>query len=431
MTKKLIYLSICLGLILLASYLVFMAPYHIYSVAITEGLNSRFLKLDATTTAVLDAQMAPDLAVNRLDDDLFQTIHLSYFEIPVPINHSLFIKIPQIRVIAQTPYLGSKFLNGGGVELFSYQLEAPFRVELSEDQQKLFVLPIYKNYINKKKLEDKWQDIFSRSLGLNDDAGIIKESKRLQQQSIFELVYNLYILYNRKGFMPLETKNISFYQKKKIGIVELHQKDQRVLLERIYYLKDNTIYPVLIRTKLNDRNAMNYRARFINQIEFRESDKDSSVAIYAKYQSLKYKKRLDEDGMYYLFAAWSHDLKNKEYIKFIIYFLEKGKDNRQYLAPFYDYTFRQFGTNFSKDGDSIMETAKEGLVRKIGEDEQKELKEIEKKSKTKDEFTDENEKIFYHLNKAKESQNSQNSNESKGPKKTRDYQDSNDILYVD
>lgn len=405
-----------MGLIALGSYLFVMAPYHVYSVAITEGLNSRFLKLDATNIAVLDAKIMPELPIDRLDDDLFQTIHLSYFEMPIPMNHSLFIKIPQIRVMAKTPYLGSKFLNGNGLELFSYQLESPFRVELSEDQQKLFTLPIFKNYIDKKTLDEKWQDIFSRGLALKDEGRVIKEADRLKKHTFFELVYNLYILYNRKSFMPIETKNISFYDKKRLGIVELHQKDKKILLERIYYLKDNTIYPILIRTKINDRNAMNYRARFINQIEFRESDKDSSVAIYAKYQSLKYKKRLDEDGMYYLFAAWSHDLSNKEYIKFIIYFLEKGNNNRQYLAPFYDYTFKQFGTNFSKDGDSIMETAKEGLVRKIGEDTQKELKEMEKNTKAKDEFTDENEKIFYHLNKAKESSSSSSDK---------------DVLYVD
>lgn len=416
MIKKIIYLSICVGLIALGSYLFVMAPYHVYSVAITEGLNSRFLKLDATNIAVLDAKIMPELPIDRLDDDLFQTIHLSYFEMPIPMNHSLFIKIPQIRVMAKTPYLGSKFLNGNGLELFSYQLESPFRVELSEDQQKLFTLPIFKNYIDKKTLDEKWQDIFSRGLALKDEGRVIKEADRLKKHTFFELVYNLYILYNRKSFMPIETKNISFYDKKRLGIVELHQKDKKILLERIYYLKDNTIYPILIRTKINDRNAMNYRARFINQIEFRESDKDSSVAIYAKYQSLKYKKRLDEDGMYYLFAAWSHDLSNKEYIKFIIYFLEKGNNNRQYLAPFYDYTFKQFGTNFSKDGDSIMETAKEGLVRKIGEDTQKELKEMEKNTKAKDEFTDENEKIFYHLNKAKESSSSSSDK---------------DVLYVD
>lgn len=416
MIKKIIYLSICVGLIALGSYLFVMAPYHVYSVAITEGLNSRFLKLDATNIAVLDAKVMPELPIDRLDDDLFQTIHLSYFEMPIPMNHSLFIKIPQIRVMAQTPYLGSKFLNGNGLELFTYQLESPFRVELSEDQQKLFTLPIFKNYIDKKTLDEKWQDIFSRGLALKDEGRVIKEADRLKKHTFFELVYNLYILYNRKSFMPIETKNISFYDKKRLGIVELHQKDKKILLERIYYLKDNTIYPILIRTKINDRNAMNYRARFINQIEFRESDKDSSVAIYAKYQSLKYKKRLDEDGMYYLFAAWSHDLSNKEYIKFIIYFLEKGNNNRQYLAPFYDYTFKQFGTNFSKDGDSIMETAKEGLVRKIGEDTQKELKEMEKNTKAKDEFTDENEKIFYHLNKAKESSPSSSDK---------------DVLYVD
>lgn len=421
MMKKLVYLSICIGLVALASYLFLMAPYHVYSVAITEGLNSRFLKLDATNIAVLDAKVMAELPVDRLDDDLFQTLHLSYFELPIPMNHSLFIKIPQIRVISQNPYLGSKFLNGNGVELFSYQLEAPFRVELSEDQQNLFTLPIFKNYIDKKKLDEKWQDIFSRSLALKDEGKVIKEADRLKKHTFFELVYNLYILYNRKGFVPIETKNISYYEKNRLGVVELHQNDKKILQERVYYLKDNTIYPVLIRTRINDKNAMNFRSRFINQIAFRESDKDSSVAIYAKYQSLKYKKRLDEDGMYYLFAAWSHDLSNKEYIKFIIYFLEKGRDNQQYLTPFYDYTFKHFGTNFSKDGSSIMETAKEGLIRKIGEDTQKELKEIEKETKVKDEFTDENEKIFYHLNRAKESKTSPSAED----------QNDKNVLYVD
>jgi len=54
MMIKYIYLTIIVGLLVLATYLVSIAPYHIYTLTLTEGVDTRFLKMSPSPKVFYD-----------------------------------------------------------------------------------------------------------------------------------------------------------------------------------------------------------------------------------------------------------------------------------------------------------------------------------------------------------------------------------------
>lgn len=109
--------------------------------------------------------------------------------------------------------------------------------------------------------------------------------------------------------------------------------------------------------------------------------------------------------MTYLYTAWSHDISNRDYVRVIIYFLERGSSNLKYLKPFYEYSYKKFGSNFSGEEGNLDETNEEKLKRKSKEELEKEIRNAEDNSKPKTEgnFNSPEEKIKYYLQKAKDS----------------------------
>lgn len=63
--------------------------------------------------------------------------------------------------------------------------------------------------------------------------------------------------------------------------------------------------------------------------------------------------------MIYLYSAWSHDLNNRDFVRVIILFLERGKLNLKYLKPFYEFAYRKFGSTLSSASGYLNETAAE------------------------------------------------------------------------
>ena len=137
---------------------------------------------------------------------------------------------------------------------------------------------------------------------------------------------------------------------------------------------------------------------------YKASSVDSAIPIYAQYKNISYNRRIDQQGMTYLYAAWSHDLNNREYVRVIIMFLERGKSNLKFLKPFYEYAYKRFGSNLSSGNDALMETAEEKLKRRVKEELEEEVKKEEQKKNAQFEgnFGSPEEKIKYYLQKAKE-----------------------------
>lgn len=101
MLRKFVYLVITLALFIKAGFLVVIAPYHIYTLTLTEGVNTRFLQMNPTKSVFYDGKVVDMKRPTRMDDEgLYQTFHFYHFELPLPMNHLLFSLIPTIKIEA-------------------------------------------------------------------------------------------------------------------------------------------------------------------------------------------------------------------------------------------------------------------------------------------------------------------------------------------
>ncbi len=407
MLKKFIYLSLTLGFLGILGVLLWIAPYHIYTLSLTEGVNTSFLVMKPAKDVLYNGdalKLRPPLSMK--DESLYQKFHFGHFEMPLPINHPLFYMIPTIKIEGAGPRLGANFLNGKGTELFSFILERHYKLNTTLGDQKLFILPVFKNYIARKNSEDIWRDLYEKKLALPSNQGesFLASLDTLKRVSYYELVYNLFILYNRHFLIPQEAQTIAFIPEKNMGIVTLPTDNPKYKRERLDVIEKGIVYPLLIRTRLNNDAAENFRKKLLREIAYRSSSSDSAIPIYALYKRLSYSQRVDQQGMTYLFSAWSHDLNNKDFIRVIILFLERGKLNLKYLKPFYEYAYKKFGSSLSSDSGFLEEMADEKLKRLINEELTTEVKnEAEKNSpKFEGQFSTQQEKVDFYLQKAKD-----------------------------
>jgi hypothetical protein len=130
----------------------------------------------------------------------------------------------------------------------------------------------------------------------------------------------------------------------------------------------------------------------------------ASTPIYSDYKQLPFYKKVGQTGLAYLFASWSHHQEDREYLREMIQFMERGKQNQNILRPLYDFAFAKFGTTFSRHEKNRREVASEKLKRKREEELKAEIKAAESLDyNTETEFTNDQEKIKFFLRKAKDS----------------------------
>lgn len=407
--KKTILIILILGSIGVLYYLASIAPYHIYTLTLTEGVDTRFLKMKPTERVYYDGYEMKYFVEDeslKIGRNLFQTIHLSNFEMNLPNGMPSLSMIPDIKIQSNKIRLGSSLIDSKNREYFTFNAEKEYLFDINIETQDIFLLPVFRNYLAKKSPQDIWQDIFSKKLSLpsNEGKSFNESLSTLNKVSYYELVYNLYILNLRSRLLPENIKQIEFDSNNQIGSVIFEETNSN-RKERIFILNQGIVYPITINTSLLYPLAKITRNKFIKSIKFKPSTKDTAISIYAEYKNLEYRDRLDQKGMILLFSAWSHDLDNKDYIRVIIMFLERGQTNIKYLRPFYEYAFKKFGSSFSNDKDFLIESGEEKLKRKMAEELEAERQiEENKKAPTFEGQIDNNEeKIKSMLLKAKES----------------------------
>jgi hypothetical protein len=409
---------VLVGLVAGAAYLITIAPYHIYTLTLTEGVNTKFLKMENSKKELLDGSFVDLANTPHLDgsEGLYSVFHFTNFLISIPVNHVVYSLIPSIKIEHKSVKLGALFLDVKNRELFSFMAEKLVPFEMTSGEQKLFLLPYFKNYINNKSNETIWKDIFSKKLSLPANTGksFFESLGQLQKISYSDLVYNLYILYNRHLILPKDVVNLQFDENSSVGLVELDSHTPNIKLEQIFFIKNGLIYSLKIKTKILSPSSMAFRANVLRNIQLKLSSPDSAVALYAQYKNISYANRIDQKGMTYLFMAWSHDIENISYVRVIISFLERGKENLKFLQPFYTYAYKKYGTSLSNDKNLIMESASEKLKRHMSEDLEAETRknELEKSANFEGSFASPDEKIKYYLDKSKE--NKKNSDDDSG-----------------
>lgn len=396
--------------VLITGYFLSMAPYHFYSLAISEGINSSYLKLGESSSPIIKGG---DYDWNRVEgvyaeeQNVWKRFHFHNFEIPLPVHHPYYLVVPDLRANYDPPEMGVRMLDQSKNFRASFHTKSKRDFILAFETHKIFNLPAFKNYILKKSQEEIWMDLFKKDLTLKDFS--FSDLEVLSSAPYKELVYNLFLLHMRHKLFPKDLVKVSFFGPRKIGVVEVQEDTDSIIkdkhkIEHMFILERGTVHRVVLKTKNYDLITEALRKRFFKQIKFKQSNPEDSIPIYNEYKKLRYDQRIDQEGMIYLFAAWTHNLDNENFLREMIQFLERGKENIVHLQPLYEFAYRKYGSNFSTEGDVRKETAQRRLERKTAEELEKEMEKERRRNLdlVDGKFENDEEKIKFYLQKAKD-----------------------------
>src|SRR5690606_31401139 len=110
---------------------------------------------------------------------------------------------------------------------------------------------------------------------------------------------------------------------------------------------NGSIYSFVLRTEINKKESMLLRAKFLQQISFVPNDRAMAKFLYTEFKHLNFSRQVDQEGMLYLYSAWTQDMENLDLLKEAIFFLERGRDNTLQLRPLYFFALKHYGKTFT------------------------------------------------------------------------------------
>jgi hypothetical protein len=402
---------ILVGLVLVTSlYLLAMAPFHFYGLALDEGVDSSYLKLGALGESMTKGGAYEWDRVDGVFSEErknWKRFHFSKFEIPLPVHHPYFLVIPDLKVNYDPPRLGVKMLDSVKMLRASLHTMKDIDFILKFGTHKIFNLPAFKNYILKIDPQTIWKDLFQKDLALKGFS--LFDPSIISGASYKDLVYNLFLLNMRKNMFPSEVKKISYFEPKNFGVVEVEFETDSIIkdnyrVEYVYLLENGIIHRIKLKTKSFDLITEALRKRILMQLVYKASAPEDSIQIYNEYKKLSYQQRIDQEGMIYLFAAWTHNIDNENFLREMIKFLERGKGNNIHLQPLYEFSYKKYGSNYSGDDSKRLETAQKRLERKTSEELEIEIETERKRNveSSEGQFNTDEDKIKFFLKKAKD-----------------------------
>ncbi len=414
MRRLLILASLSFAVFLMVGLAAFM-PYHFYYVALESGLDSRFLKLPRPRPALLAGQMVTFEGPNDSSNEAarWRELHLGDYMVPMPVRHPYYLLIPDIDIDReQKPQIAWELQNQNLRAEIRIDLLSPLNYEYPFAENLLFRLPIFQNYLLTVSSDQIWSDLFLLNLQLpaSDQRPFLAWVESLWEIPYTQLAYRLFILKTRQALFPEDVRAISFHSKKKMGLLELEPKPAQGLVsdntkrEQIMLLQEGQVHRMTLTSMRYSEIAQNYRLRLLHQLSWLASNPDMTVGIYNEFSKLPYERRIDQEGMTYLFAGWTHVPKQEEFLRTMIQFLERGKKNFPHLSSLYQYAYKVFGTSFSKEQENLMETEQRKLERKISEEFNSEMNQVESTQVIAPDgnFANEKDQVDYFLQQAKE-----------------------------
>jgi len=199
--------------------------------------------------------------------------------------------------------------------------------------QELFKLPFVRNRIRQFNSEKIWRDIFFHR--------IVETSKTME-----EMIHDLYVLHIRSKLLPPKFKSYSLIDENK-AIIELNSSNKDFKVELVLHLIGNRIFSYALETFERDQEAMKLRSKFIKEISSNIIDPSMGRILYAEFKQLNFSRQFDQEGLLYLFSAWTQDLEKVELLKEMVFYMERGRDNSEQLKVLYKYAFNKYGKTFT------------------------------------------------------------------------------------
>ncbi len=285
--------------------------------------------------------LAPGKAVEEAPpgDDfsgLWKEFHLRDVVVPLPAGHPLFQTIPLIQQVPgkSAPELGVLFRSPRGREMARLYLLRNGVWNDHFESQLLFKLPLVRRVLQAKAPEEVWRDVFSRPL----------KSGELPWQ---EMAYNLYLLQLRSSLLPPAVIGYRLLPDGKRAVVEVRSKNRDYRTELVMQFEGGLLLSYLLVSERQNPDSQELRARCLSTISFRPSDPSLTPIVYREFKHLPFNRQTDQEGMLYLFSAWSHDIDNQDMLREMVYFLERGEKSGAQLRPLYRYALTRYGKTFT------------------------------------------------------------------------------------
>ncbi len=339
-------------------------PYKLYSSWVRGQGWNKYYKVEGYKASYLAPTAVEEIPVYKEDyGQLWKEFPLRNSLIPLPVRHPLFKTVPLLESTGPKgqPQLGMVFLSSGERELSRiYTLPMSLYQDHSHGQD-LFELPYVRKTILKFPVETVWKDLFSHRI-------------EVRSKSLEKMIYDLYILHLRSKILPAETVRYGLIKNGESALVELASKDQDYMLELVLTYDNGSIYSYVLKTEKRSEDSRALRAKFLETVSFTPVDRAMSEFLYKEFKQLNFARQVDQEGMLYLFSAWSQDLQNVDMLKEMIFYLERGRTNAIQLRALYKFALKQYGKTFTtRKIWSDHEDPNIALQRKI------EIEEIEKK----------------------------------------------------
>lgn len=411
-----ILLSVLIFLTALVGYVVLSSPRTFYDTAILHGMDNDLLVIKKTNETIrkgksTELQVPDGLIVS--EDNVWKKLHFKDFVIPLPMHHPLFLTLPHITQIDDDfPMIGFKLLDQKEKEMNTFLFEHEFSL-MKHFDDKVFNLPFFKNRLGRISTKKIWEDLFVKEIGPSNGREEYSISYLFNNPDkvIFGILYDIYILKMRTEIFNInEIRDIKFYKGQSLGVLSIiddetkRGRPQQYSQEVLYFLNKDKVHRIHLRTKLGVIASKGYRKKLIKELEYLKSENEKAIMIYSEYNILPYFKKIDQEGMIYLYAAWSHDMEKKSFFAEMIDFMERGKSNYVQVNSLYEFALKKFGSNFSSDMEKLKETQNQKLQRKISEEREREIINIKKQENyVPDTFESKEHKINFFLNRAKDS----------------------------
>jgi hypothetical protein len=332
----LILCVIGLGLMFGGFYYVKNYPYKLYSQWITGKGEKKLYEIQNFKKQWLTPTKLQDLPPFTEDyGQLWREFSLRNTKIPLPVRHPLYQTVP----IAESgdkkypPKIGILILDSEGEEIASiYSLAVDFFQELSLEQD-LFKLPYVRNRILEFSSEKVWNDFFSFEISP-------------VPKSLDSMIYDLYLLHLRSKMLPPETLEYGLLSEN-VALISFFSKDKKSRIELFVTNKNGGLYSFVLKTSTKHSESEKLRAKYLQSISFQPVDPSLGEIIYKEFKQLNFSRQIDQEGMLYLFSAWTQDDQNSDLFKEMIFYLERNSKNERQLAPLYKFGLDYFGKTFT------------------------------------------------------------------------------------
>lgn len=406
MSKIKVFFVLFLVFLVAVGIAAIILPYHTYYLALNEGIQNNYIDLPKYPSHMYEGKVIENLDSSeneeRINRELWRPFPIENYNIPIPYQNPLFVFVPDFKFVDGKERIGfslisnqAKFYNNfmmGGVQKFSVNYQTDW----------IFKLPYFNKYIRQKKPAELWKDILTKKISFPEQGNlsIFQYAQKILQLDLHAMVYNIFILKSRKAFLPEDVIDYAYFPDRDIAIVEMNAQFGGTKLEKIYMYHDGLLYTYYMESSVDQAVAKYVRWYFINNIRYEVNQPEKAIGLYNLFRDLKFHQKTAQEGLVYLYSAWSLNKKKSEFMKEMIQYLERGPStNLIYLKPLYKYALKNFKTTFSLRDERLLET-EEQRKQRLKEEEQKRL-DAATKIDPVDQFEKQEDKANYLLQKAK------------------------------